>query len=111
LAKLTRETASLEASDIAMYSVSHVECATVVCLCDIQETGPSFTVNAYPVHDIRSLESDPPTTFLVISIISHGIPILLHQSFINVFDALRLSFASRSKLFQTGIPVYNVNCE
>jgi hypothetical protein len=57
----------------------------------------TYEILVNPKPKLGRLLFSPPTTFLIVSIISHSIPILLRQSFSMVFDALRWSFASRSK--------------
>ena len=46
--------ASFAASEAAMYSASHVDPATTLCLELHQLTAPPFNVNTYPVCDLES---------------------------------------------------------
>src|SRR3954465_665561 len=48
------QTPSLAASEAAMYSASHVDPATTLCLELHQLTAPPFNVNMYPVCDFES---------------------------------------------------------
>jgi hypothetical protein len=78
--------------------VGHVVFATIL---SVLLSFYTYETLVNPNPKLGRLLFSPPTTFLVITIISHVIPILLRQSFVNVFDALRWSFASRSK----GVPL------
>lgn len=78
--------------------VGHVVFATIL---SVLLSFYTYETLVNPNPKLGRLLFSPPTTILVITIISHGIPILLRQSFVNVFDALRWSFASRSK----GVPL------
>src|SRR3954467_13464496 len=49
--------ASCDASEAAMYSVSHVDPATTLCLQLHQLTAPPFKINTYPVCDLESSRS------------------------------------------------------
>ena len=48
------QTPSFAASEVAMYSASHVDLATTLCLELLQLTAPPFNVNTYPVCDFES---------------------------------------------------------
>src|SRR6266516_2086615 len=48
------ETPSFAASEAAMYSASHVDPATMLCLEPHQLTAPPFNINTYPVCDLES---------------------------------------------------------
>src|SRR3989337_691968 len=48
------QTPSFAASEAAMYSVSHVDPATTLCLELHQLTAPPFNINTYPVCDLES---------------------------------------------------------
>src|SRR3954466_3589255 len=48
------QTPSFAASEAAMYSASHVDPATTLCLELHQLTAPPFKVNTYPVCDLES---------------------------------------------------------
>src|SRR3954465_9906478 len=48
------QTPSFAASEAAMYSASHVDPATTLCLELHQLTAPPFNVNTYPVCDLES---------------------------------------------------------
>src|SRR6266496_6705810 len=51
------QTPSFAASDAAMYSASHVDHATMLCLELHQLTAPPLNINTYPVCDLDSSES------------------------------------------------------
>src|SRR4051812_33949491 len=48
------QTPSFAASETAMYSASHVDPVTTLCLEPHQLTAPPFNVNMYPVCDLES---------------------------------------------------------
>ena len=48
------QTPSFAASEAAMYSASHVESATTLCLEPHQLTAPPLRINTYPVCDLES---------------------------------------------------------
>src|SRR3954453_17347976 len=51
------QTPSFPASEVAMYSASHVDPATTLCLELHQLTAPPFNINTYPVCDLESSRS------------------------------------------------------
>ena len=53
------QTPSFAASEVAMYSASHVDPATMLCLELYQLTAPPFNKNTYPVYDSESSGSVP----------------------------------------------------
>src|SRR6266511_528026 len=51
------QTPSFAASEATMYSTSHVDPATTLCLELHQLTAPPFNINTYPVCDLESSRS------------------------------------------------------